>query len=78
MYQTKIRRCQCAPLWLWVYTEVRERKLSRLSPDLDGGLDLRRPEKIGLLRRLGTFWHHGSRTIHVIATDLMFGTIAAG
>ena len=78
MHQTKIRRCQGAPLWLWVYAELRKRELSRLSPDFDGDLDLRRPEQIGLLRRLGRFRQHRSRTVHIIATDLVFGTVAAG
>ena len=63
---------------MWVYSKLGERKLSRLSPELDGGLDLRRPEQVGLLGRLRRFWHHGSWTVHVVAADLVLGAVAAG
>jgi hypothetical protein len=78
MYQTKIGRRQGAPLWLGVYSKLRKGKFSGLSPDLDGGLDLRRPEQVGLLRRLRRFWNHGGWTVHVVTTDLMFSTVTTG
>jgi hypothetical protein len=78
MYQTKISRRQGAPLWLRIHSELGKGKLSRLSPDLDGGLDVGRPEQIGLLRRLRRLWHHGGRAVHIVATDLMLGTVTAG
>jgi hypothetical protein len=78
VYQTEINRRQGTPLGLWVYSKLGERKLSRLSPEFDGGLDLRRPEQVRLLRRLGRFGHHGSWTVHVVAADLMLGAVAAG
>jgi hypothetical protein len=77
MYQTEINRRQGTPLRLWVYSKLGERKLSRLSPEFDGGLDLRRPEQVRLLRRLRRFGHHGSWTVHVVAADLMLGAVAA-
>jgi hypothetical protein len=78
VHQTEINRRQGAPLRLWVHAKLRERELSRLSPEFDGGLDLGRPEQVGLLGRLRRFRHHGSRAIHVVAADLVLGAVAAG
>ena len=78
VHQTEVNRRQGAPLRLWVYSELGERELSRLSPEFDGGLDLGRPEQVGLLWRLGRLWHHGSWTVHVVAANLVLGAVAAG
>jgi hypothetical protein len=76
MDQPEISHRQRAPFRLWEHSKIREWKISRLSPNFDGSLDLGGPEQIGRLRRLRRFWHHGSRAVHVVAPDLMFGAIA--
>lgn len=77
MDQAKVGPSQSSPLRLWVHSELRKRELSRLPPEFNGSLNLRRPKQIGLLRRLGRVWHHSRWTVHVVATDLVFGTITA-
>lgn len=75
--QAKISLCICSPFWLRVNSEFREGELSSLPPQLDGGLNLWGPKKIGLLGGLRRFGHHGSGAVHVIAPNLVFGAIAA-
>lgn len=75
--QAKVGLCICLPLRLRVDSKFGERKLSSLSPQLDSGLYFWSPEKIGLLGSLGRFGHHGSRAVHVIAPNLVFGAVAA-
>jgi len=76
--QSKVGRRQGAPLWLRIHLQIWKRKLPSLSPEFNSSLNLWRPEEVGLLRGLRRFRHHGSRTVHVVATDLMFGAVAAG
>jgi hypothetical protein len=64
------------PLWLRIHPKIREWEFSSLSPQFDCSFNLRRPEQVRLLGRLRRFWHHGGRTIHVVATDLVLCTIA--
>jgi hypothetical protein len=74
--QAEVGPSQGMPLWLRIHPKIREWELPSLSPQFDCGFNLGRPEQVGLLGRLGRFWHHGSRTIHVVATDLVLCTIA--
>lgn len=74
--QTKVRLRVGAPLRLRIHPQVGKRKFARLPPELDGAVNLGRPQKIGLLRRLGRLRHHCGRTVHVVAPDLVLGAIA--
>ena len=78
VYETEINRRQGTPLWLRVDSKLWEGEFPCLSPKFDGGLNLRRPEQIGLLRRLWRFRHHGSGTVHVVAADLVLRAVATG
>lgn len=75
--ETEVNRRQGTPLRLRVYPELWEGELARLSPEVNGGLDLGCPEQVGLLGRLRRFWHHGTGTVHIVAADLMLGAVAA-
>jgi hypothetical protein len=75
--QSKIGRRKSTPLWLRIHLQIWKGKFPRLSPEFNGSLNLWRPEEVGLLRGLWRFWHHGSRTVHVVATNLVFGAVAA-
>lgn len=75
MDQPKIGSGQSVPLRLRIHSKIRERKLASLPPEINCGLDLRRPKQIGLLRRLRRFRHHGSRTVHVVAPNLMLSAV---
>lgn len=75
--QSEVGLCVCSPLWLRVDPKFGERKLSSLPPHLDSSFNFRGPEKIGLLRSLRRFRHHGSGAVHVIAPNLVLGAIAA-
>lgn len=78
MNQSKIGSGQGMPLWLRIYAKIREWELPSLSPQFDCGFNFRRPEQVGLLRGLGRLWHHGSWTVHVVATNLVLCAIATG
>lgn len=75
--QAEISLGEGAPLRLRIHSKLRKRELSCLSPQFDGCLDLRSPQQIGLLGRLGRLWHHGSGAVHVVTTNLVFGAITA-
>lgn len=65
------------PLGLGVDSQLGKGEFASLPPQLDCGLNFWSPEKIGLLGSLRRFRHHGSGAVHVIAPNLVFGTIAA-
>lgn len=74
--QTKVGLWVGAPLRLRIHPQFGKRKFARLPPELDGAVNLGRPQKIGLLRGLGRLWHHCGRTVHVVAPNLVLGAIA--
>lgn len=78
MDQTEVSSRQSAPLRLRIDSKLWKGELSSLSPELDSCLDLRRPQQIWLLRRLRGVGNQSRRTVHVVTTDLMLGTITAG
>lgn len=74
--KSKVGPREGAPLWLRIHLQIREGEFSGLSPEFNGSFNLWCPKQVGLLRRLRRFWHHGRRTVHVIATNLMFSAVA--
>lgn len=76
MNQTQVGLCVCSPFRLGINAELGEGKLSRLPPQLNGSLNLWGPEKVGLLRSLRGFRHHGSGAVHVVAPNLVLCAIA--
>jgi hypothetical protein len=65
-----------SPLRLRVHSQFRERELSRLPPEFDGSIDFRRPEEVGLLRRLWRFRNDCSRVVHVVTADLVLCAVS--
>jgi len=76
MNQTKVCFRIGTPLRLRINPQLGEREVSRLSPELDGGLYLWSPEKIRLLRRFGTLWRSRSRAVHVVTANLVLCAVA--
>jgi hypothetical protein len=74
--QSEIGACQGAPFGLRIYPQIWKWEDSCLSPEFDGGFNLRRPEEIGRLGGLRRFGHHSGGTVHIIAADLVFCTVA--
>jgi hypothetical protein len=75
MDQAKVGPGQGVPLRLRIYLKFRKGELAGLSPEIYRSLDLWRPKEVWLRRRLRRLWHHGSGTVHVVATNLMFGAV---
>ena len=76
MNQAKVGLGVGTPLGLRVHSQFRKRELSSLPPELDGGIDLCRPQKVWLLASLGRFRNQCLRSVHVVTTDLVLCTIS--
>ena len=77
MDQTQVGLGENAPLRLRIHPQFGKRELSSLPPELNSGIDLGGPEKIGLLGRLWRLGDHCCRTVHVVAADLVLRAIPA-
>lgn len=76
MDQTKVGFGVSSPLGLRVDSQFRKWEFASLSPKLNGGINLCRPQKIWLLTRLGRFRHQCLRTVHVVTTNLVLCAIS--